>query len=183
MASKLNNIFLVGPMGAGKTTIGRLLADELHKVFYDSDQIIEERAGANISWIFDVEGEEGFRVRERNVIQELCGMENIVLATGGGAVLAEQNRKNLRKGGVVVYLMATINQQVERTRRDQKRPLLQNVDDPRAKLQSLMESRDPLYREIADHMVMTSRRSPKAVCNEILQMLRDSDKVGSAWSH
>ena len=108
MASKLNNIFLVGPMGAGKTTIGRLLAEELHKEFFDSDQVIEERAGANISWIFDVEGESGFRVRERNVIQELCGYENIVLATGGGAVLAEQNRKNLRKGGVVVYLMATV---------------------------------------------------------------------------
>lgn len=182
MASKLNNIFLVGPMGAGKTTIGRLLAEELHKEFFDSDQIIEERAGANISWIFDVEGEEGFRVRERNVIQELCGYENIVLATGGGAVLAEQNRKNLRKGGVVVYLMATIGQQVERTRRDQKRPLLQNVDDPRARLVSLMESREPLYREVADHMVMTSRRSPKAVCNEILQMLRESENVGANWN-
>jgi shikimate kinase len=105
-----------------------------------------------------------------------------VLATGGGAVMAEQNRKNLRKGGVVVYLMATIGQQVERTRRDQKRPLLQDVDDPRAKLLSLMESREPQYREVADYMVMTSRRSPKAVCNEILQMLKQSESVGANWS-
>lgn len=183
MTSKLNNIFLVGPMGAGKTTIGRLLAEELHKEFHDTDQVIEERAGANISWIFDVEGEEGFRQRERNVIQELCGLDNVVVATGGGAVLAEQNRKNLRKGGVVVYLMATIGQQVERTRRDSKRPLLQGVDDPRSKLLSLMEMREPLYKEVADYMVMTSRRSPKAVCNEILQMLRDSERVGEAWNH
>lgn len=182
MTKSLNNIFLVGPMGAGKTTIGRLLAEELHKDFYDSDQIIEERAGANISWIFDVEGEEGFRQRERNVIQELCGLDNIVLATGGGAVLSEQNRKNLRKGGVVVYLMATIGQQVERTRRDQKRPLLQNVEDPKARLVSLMEAREPLYREVADHMVMTSRRSPRAVSNEILQMLKQSENVGATWS-
>ncbi|HTR01083.1 MAG TPA: shikimate kinase AroK [Candidatus Acidoferrum sp.] len=183
MTSKLNNIFLVGPMGAGKTTIGRLLAEELHKEFHDSDQVIEERAGANISWIFDVEGEDGFRQRERNVIQELCAMDNVVLATGGGAVLSEQNRKNLRKGGVVVYLMATIGQQVERTRRDSKRPLLHGVDDPRAKLVSLMELREPLYKEVADYMVMTSRRSPKAVCNEILQMLRDSERVGESWNH
>lgn len=108
-------------MGAGKTTIGRLLADDLRKEFYDSDQVIEERAGADISWIFDVEGEEGFRARERNVIQELCERDNVVVATGGGAILAEQNRKNLRRGGIVVYLMATIAQQVERTRRDQDR--------------------------------------------------------------
>jgi shikimate kinase len=183
MASNSNNIYLVGPMGAGKTTIGRLLAEELHKDFYDSDQVIEERAGANIPWIFDVEGESGFRVRESNVIEDLCTRENIVLATGGGAVLAEQNRKNLRKGGAVVYLMATVNQQVERTRRDQKRPLLKGVADPRAKLTDLMEQRDPLYREIADIMIMTSRRSPKAVCNEILAMLRKSESVGdSTWN-
>lgn len=171
MQKSLNNIFLVGPMGAGKTTIGRLLADELHKEFYDSDQVIEERAGADIAWIFDVEGEAGFRDRERKVIAELSTLDNIVLATGGGAILAEQNRKHLRKGGTVVYLMATISQQVERTRRDQKRPLLRNVADPKAKLTELMELRDPLYREIADHVVMTSRRSPRSVSTEILQMM------------
>lgn len=158
-------------MGAGKTTIGRLLAEELNKEFFDSDQMIEERAGADVSWIFDVEGEEGFRDRERKVISELTALDNIVLATGGGAILAEQNRKHLRKGGTVVYLMATISQQVERTRRDQKRPLLRNIPDPRAKLTELMEKRDPLYREVADVVVMTSRRSPRAVCNEIIEML------------
>ena len=166
------NIFLVGPMGAGKTTIGRLLAEELGLTFHDSDQYIEERTGADIAWIFDVEGEAGFRVRERNAIRELCELDNIVLATGGGAILNEENRKDLRRRGLVVYLRATIGQQVERTRRDQKRPLLHNVDDPRARLTALMEIREPLYREVADVSVLTSRRSPKAVCAEILEQIR-----------
>lgn len=174
MQKSLNNIFLVGPMGAGKTTIGRLLAEELGKQFHDSDQVVEERAGASISWIFDVEGEPGFRARERAAIEDLSAQDNIVLATGGGAVLAEQNRQNLRNRGFVVYLKATIAQQVERTRRDQKRPLLKNTDDPKAKLTALMEIRDPLYREVADLTVMTSRRSPRAVCNEILQQIREA---------
>lgn len=177
MQHALNNVFLVGPMGAGKTTIGRLLAEELGKTFYDSDQIIEERAGANISWIFDVEGEEGFRDRERKAIKDLCNLDNIVLATGGGAILAEQSRKCLRKRGLVVYLKATITQQVERTRRDQKRPLLQNTDDPKGRLIALMETREPLYREIADVTVMTSRRSPRAVCTEILEQLAQVQKT------
>jgi shikimate kinase len=174
MKKSLNNVFLVGPMGAGKTTIGRLLAEELGKQFHDSDQVIEERAGANISWIFDVEGEPGFRVRESAAIEDLCALDNIVLATGGGAVLAEANRQHLRKRGFVVYLKATIAQQVERTKRDQKRPLLKGADDPKAKLTSLMELRDPLYREVADITVMTSRRSPRAVCNEILQQIHQA---------
>ena len=133
---------------------------------------------ADISWIFDVEGEAGFRVREQNVIKELTTLDNIVLATGGGAILAEENRKHLRRGGTVVYLMATITQQVERTRRDQKRPLLQNTSDPRGKLTALMEIRDPLYREVADYVVMTSRRSPKAVCTEIIQMISNPENSG-----
>ena len=177
MYKSLNNVFLVGPMGAGKTTIGRLLADELGKQFHDSDQFIEERGGADISWIFDVEGEPGFRVRERAAIEDLCALDNIVLATGGGAVLAEENRQHLRKRGFVVYLKATIAQQVERTKRDQKRPLLKNADDPKAKLTALMELRDPLYRDVADITVMTSRRSPRAVCNEILQQIRQAAGV------
>lgn len=174
MQKSLNNVFLVGPMGAGKTTIGRLLAEELGKQFHDSDQVIEERAGANISWIFDVEGEPGFRARERAAIEDLCALDNIVLATGGGAVLAEENRRHLRARGFVVYLKATIAQQVERTKRDSKRPLLKNVDDPKARLAALMDVRDPLYREVADLTVMTSRRSPRAVCNEILQQIRQA---------
>jgi shikimate kinase len=172
LPASTNNIFLIGPMGAGKTTIGRLLAEELDRTFYDSDQVIEERAGANIPWIFDVEGELGFRARESGVIADLCTLDNIVMATGGGAILAEQNRICLKKSGVVVYLMATVNQQVERTKRDSKRPLLQNVADPRAKLSALMEIREPLYRQIADISIMTSRRSPRAVASEILKMLR-----------
>lgn len=174
MHKSLKNIFLVGPMGAGKTTIGRLLAEDLKKQFLDSDLVIEERAGADIAWIFDVEGEAGFRIRECNVIRELTALDDVVIATGGGAILSEVNRKNLRRGGTVIYLMATIAQQVERTGRDQKRPLLQNTSDPRAKLTSLMEIRDPLYREIADYVVMTSRRSPKAVCTEIMQIINQS---------
>lgn len=174
MQKTLNNVFLIGPMGAGKTTIGRLLADELGKTFYDSDQEIEERAGADISWIFDVEGEDGFRVRERKVIKDLCALDNIVMATGGGAVVSEQNRKYLRRRGFVVYLKATITQQVERTRRDQKRPLLKNADDPKEKLMELMDARDPLYKEVSDITVMTSRRSPRAVCTEILEQIKQA---------
>lgn len=158
-------------MGAGKTTIGRLLAKEMRLDFVDSDHEIEARTGANISWIFDMEGEEGFRVREQRMIEELTGLKQIVLATGGGAVLSEQNRKFLQSRGTVIYLMTTINQQVERTRRDQKRPLIQNADNPEQKLSELMETRDPLYREIADHVIVTSKRSPKAVSGEIVSYL------------
>ena len=166
MKNSVDNIFLIGPMGAGKTTIGKLLADELKLEFIDSDQEIENRTGADIAWIFDMEGEEGFRKREEKVIEELTAKNKIVLATGGGAVLSEQSRRLLHSRGTVIYLMTTINQQLERTRKDQKRPLLQNVDDPEAKLRSLMEEREPLYREIADHMVMTNRRSAKTVSME-----------------
>lgn len=171
MKKALENIYLVGPMGAGKTTIGRQLARELKKEFVDSDQEIEERSGANISWIFDVEGEPGFRKREKKVLEELTRRKNIVLATGGGAVLAPENRKYLHSRGTVIYLMATIGQQVERTKHDSRRPLIQNVTDIKGKLAELMDIRDPLYREIADYVVMTNRRSPKSVSTEIVQQL------------
>lgn len=171
MKKSLDNIFLIGPMGAGKTTIGRLLAKEMKLDFIDSDHEIEARTGANISWIFDMEGEDGFRVREQKMIEELTERRQIVLATGGGAVLSTQNRKFLQSRGTVIYLMTTISQQVERTRRDQRRPLIHDVDDPKAKLSELMEARDPLYREIADHVIMTSKRSPKAVSAEITRYL------------
>lgn len=171
MKHALDNIFLIGPMGAGKTTIGRQLARELKMEFIDSDQEIEDRTGANISWIFDVEGESGFRKREKKVLEELTQRKGIVLATGGGAVLAPENRKYLHSRGTVVYLMATIGQQVERTKHDQRRPLIANVTDIKGKLKELMEIRDPLYREIADYIVMTNRRSPKSVSNEIVKQL------------
>ena len=171
MKQALDNIFLIGPMGAGKTTIGRQLARELKKEFIDSDQEIEDRTGANISWIFDVEGEAGFRQREKKIIEELTSRKGVVLATGGGAVLSPENRKYLHSRGTVVYLMATIGQQVERTKNDSRRPLIQNVTDIKGKLKELMEIRDPLYREIADYVVMTNRRSPKSVSSDIVKQL------------
>lgn len=176
MKNSVENIFLIGPAGAGKTTIGRLLAQELKLDFYDSDHEIESRTGADIAWIFDMEGEEGFRKREEKIIEELSANSKIVLATGGGVILSEQNRRFLHSRGTVIYLMTTINQQLERTRKDQKRPLLQNVDDVETKLRDLMEEREPLYREIADHMVMTSRRSAKAVSTELTQYILGSSK-------
>ena len=172
-----DNVFLVGPMGAGKTTIGRLLARALKKEFVDSDQEIEQRSGADIAWIFDVEGEPGFRLRERRMIDELSRRSGIVLATGGGAILHEDNRRCLRERGTVVYLMTTVAQQMERTRKDQKRPLLRNLPNPRQRLTELMEQRDPLYREIADHIVLTGRRSPRTVCEEIVRQLRPENTI------
>ena len=136
-------------MGAGKSTIGRLLAKELHLPFKDSDKEIEVRTGANIPWIFDKEGEPGFRDRETAMIVELCHENGIVLATGGGAVMRPENRQALRNGGRVVYLHASIEQQVARTSRDRNRPLLRNAN-PEKILRDLLAVRDPLYREIAD---------------------------------
>lgn len=155
-------------MGAGKSTIGRLLSQELNLTFIDSDREIELRAGANIPWIFDVEGEDGFREREEGVIADMSAKNDIILATGGGVVQREQNRKNLHSGGFVVYLHASVDQQVERTARDKNRPLLQ-TDNPRAVLESLLTKRDPLYRECCDLIIHTDKRHPRAVTHEIIQ--------------
>ena len=125
------NIFLVGPMGAGKSSIGKQLAQQLKMEFVDTDRVIEERTGADIDWIFDLEGEEGFRLREEGIIEELTAMQGIVLATGGGAVISAKNRTLLAARGTVIYLETSIEQQLERTRRDKKRPLLQNTDNPK----------------------------------------------------
>lgn len=165
----MRSLFLVGPMGAGKTTIGRLLATELSIPFLDTDREIEARCGADIPWIFDVEGEAGFRARETAMLDELSQLQDIVLATGGGIVMAELNRRYLRRG-FVVYLHAAVDQQVERTARDRKRPLLQN-DDPEAVLRRLFALRDPLYREVADVVIDTDNRNPRTVCREILAVL------------
>lgn len=148
------NIFLVGLMGVGKTTIGRQLAAALKMDFHDSDHEIEHRTGANIPLIFDLEGEDGFRKREASVIDELTQQPGIVLATGGGAILSETNRKHLKTRGRVIYLYSDIDHLFQRTRRDRNRPLLQ-TEDPRAKLEELMTVRDPLYREVADMIVDT----------------------------
>ena len=157
-------------MGAGKSTIGRLLAKELHLPFKDSDKEIEVRTGANIPWIFDKEGEPGFRERETAMIVELCHENGIVLATGGGAVMRPENRLALRNGGRVVYLHASIEQQVARTSRDRNRPLLRNPN-PEKILRDLLTIRDPLYREIADVVVETDERPPRMVVLDILERL------------
>jgi shikimate kinase len=157
-------------MGAGKSTIGRLLAKELRLSFKDSDKEIEQRTGANIPWIFDVEGEAGFREREQAVIGELCELDGVVLATGGGAVLRPENRSALRAGGRVVYLHTSVDQQLDRTSRDRNRPLLRTAN-PGKVLADLMHIRDPLYREIADVIIETDERPPRMVVQEILERL------------
>jgi shikimate kinase len=168
---KNNNLFLVGPMGAGKTTIGRFLADSLQLEFVDLDAVIEDRCGANIPWIFDVEGEAGFRKRESRVLEEIASQQGILLATGGGAVLAEGNRHILKQQGYVVYLSASVGQLLERTAHDRNRPLLQ-VDNPREVIEKLIEERDPLYREVADLVVVTEKRKPQLVAEDIVHEVR-----------
>lgn len=157
-------------MGSGKTTIGRQLAKSLKREFFDSDHEIVRRTGADIPWIFDIEGEAGFRERERAAIDDLTRRHDIVLATGGGAVLDPENRKNLSSRGQVVYLAASIEQLFKRTAKDRNRPLLQ-TEDPRARLEALMEVRDPLYREVADLIVDTDDRSIRATVQYLIDEL------------
>lgn len=165
------NVFLIGPMGAGKSSIGKQLAQQLKMEFIDTDQVIEERTGADIDWIFDLEGEEGFRKREEAIIEELTQMQGIVLATGGGAVLSAKNRNFLAARGTVLFLETSIEQQLERTRRDKKRPLIQNADDPEELFLALKEKRDPLYQEIADYTFTTDRSSVKSVAKHIIDQI------------
>lgn len=168
MINRLKNIFLIGPMGAGKTTIGRQVANQLGWEFDDSDHEIQRRTGVDIPTIFDFEGESGFRKREKAVIDELTQQEGLVLATGGGAILDLDNRRNLSSRGFVVYLYCSPEQQYERTSRDRNRPLLQ-TENPLEKLQALAEEREPLYRQTADIVVTTEKRSASAVTREIIQ--------------
>ena len=165
-----HNIFLIGPMGAGKTTIGRQLANRLKLPFIDSDHEIVERAGADIPWIFDVEGEAGFRDRESRIIDELTQKEGVVLATGGGAVLREQNRNCLKKRGLVVYLQTSIDMQMERTEKDKNRPLLQSAN-PRDVLQKLAQQRNTIYEQAAHVTVNTNCNQVKIVVNKIVESL------------
>ena len=160
-------VVLVGPMGAGKSTIGRMLAKELGYRFLDSDRIIEERCGANIPWIFDVEGEDGFRQRETAMLRELSDEQGTVLATGGGAVMRPENHELLKKDAVVIYLRTSLEQQVERTRKDRNRPLLQN-DNPEAVLRDLFALRDPIYTKLADIVMFTDRKSPRLVVRQLV---------------
>jgi len=169
-----SSVFLVGPMGSGKTAVGRQLARRLGYRFVDSDAEIERRTGVDIAFIFEKEGEEGFRLRECEVIDELSREPGIVLGTGGGAVLAADSRERLAQRGVVVYLETSVDQQLVRTRNSRHRPLLL-TDDPRARLESLMAQREPLYRSVATVTVRTDGRRVGSVVDEIERRLVAGD--------
>ncbi len=162
----MNNIILIGPMGAGKTTIGRQIAKVFSYDFYDSDREIEERTGASIPLIFDLEGEEGFRKREQNIITDLCTKQHIVLATGGGAILRKTNQDSLKRSGIVVYLSADIDDLLERTAKDKNRPLLQ-ADNPKAILKKILIEREPIYRQLADIILTTNKMTVHTAVKEL----------------
>ncbi len=164
------NIILIGPMGSGKSTIGQLLAQRLNRDFYDTDFYIEEKTGVDIPRIFDVEGEEGFRQRETRAIEELVSLDNVVLATGGGSVMREENRKLLRSNSYIIFLDTSVEQQLERLRHDKKRPLLQ-TENPRDRLQQLLAERKPVYMELADLSIPTDRKFARRVAAEIIPKL------------
>jgi len=164
------NIILVGPMGSGKTTIGRQLAKQLNLNFFDCDHEIENKTGVNIPLIFELEGEQGFRKRETTMLDKLSQKNGVVLATGGGAVLSPENRKMLRQRGTLIYLSATTEQLWERTRLDKNRPLLQ-TENPREKIEVLLEQRDPLYKEIADIVIDTGTGNVKSTIQQIIAKL------------
>ena len=170
------NIYFVGLMGAGKTTIGKLIAKHLDKAFYDSDHEIEKRTGVNIPLIFELEGEAGFRKREAAVIAELTAMHDIVMATGGGVVLREENRKNLRTYGTVIYLRASVHDLWQRTKNDKNRPLLQG-GNVKEKLEKLFSERDPLYREVASLVIDTGGQPIHQLVNHIEQKLKQLSSV------
>ena len=170
--AKNQNIFLIGLMGAGKTTIGRQIASELSLEFFDSDHEIEDRTGVTITHIFDIEGETGFRKRETAILDELTTKKGIVLATGGGAILKAENRQFLMSRGTIIYLYADIETLLERTSKDRNRPLLQ-TEDPQAVLKELFEIRDPLYRETADIIIDTGKDSARLALKEILEELQN----------
>jgi shikimate kinase len=173
-----DNIFLVGLMGAGKTTVGKQLAAELGKAFEDTDHEVERRTGVRIALIFEIEGEVGFRAREKQVVEQLTQHAGVVLATGGGAVLDAGNRRLLAERGVVVYLHGQPKDLWYRTRHDKSRPLLQETD-PLQRLQDLYLQRDPLYREIADLVVDTGRQSARALLNQLLPQLRERCRLSA----
>ena len=164
--SKPNNIFLIGPMGSGKSAVGRRLARELRMSFYDSDEEIESRTGVDIPFIFDKEGEEGFRKREAAIIEELTSLDEIILATGGGAAQNPDSRHQLAAHGTVVYLYTSVAEQILRTRKSRDRPLL-NQGSPEVVLEQLMHVRDPQYREIADVVIETDGRQVTEVTKEL----------------
>ncbi len=170
------NVFLIGPMGVGKTTIGKMLAKDLGLQFIDTDQEVERRAGADVSWIFDVEGEEGFRTRETNVLDDLTQRSKVLLATGGGSILKPENRRFLYSRGVVVFLDTTVEMQLKRTEKDKKRPLLQN-GNPRETLTRLKAERDPIYQELADIKITLGDSNSRKVVNTIIRKLEQENYI------
>jgi shikimate kinase len=168
---EIRNVFLVGPMGSGKTTIGQRLAGQLGLEFHDTDQVIQDRTGVDIGLIFDIEGEEGFREREARVLEELTALDGVLIATGGGTILRESNRNLLRQRGTVIYLQASVEQQMSRLRYDKTRPLIQH-DDREGKLVELAEIRDPLYAEVADLTFPAKNRSVDKSVGRIVAALQ-----------
>ena len=169
----LQNIYLIGLMGVGKTTIGKQLAKVLHRPFYDSDKVIEDATGTDIPTIFSYEGETGFRKREQTTIEQLTSFSGIVLATGGGSILLPENRLALKSSGFVVYLFCSIDKIIYRTRHDTQRPLLR-TDNPRQRLQSLLVEREPLYMECADFKIDSGTLPGKTVVKTILQQYQSA---------
>jgi len=171
MQSKINNIILVGPMGSGKTTIGRRLSESLNLDFFDSDHEIIDTTGVSIDHIFDVEGEKGFRTRESDVLKKLCNMPNIVLATGGGAVTLEENRELIKKAGSVVYLSSSVDQILRRTAKSKTRPLLEKSNNRRKTITGILEARDSLYKEVSSLIINTDGKKLNEVIDEIIKAL------------
>ncbi len=168
---KSNKVFLIGPMGAGKSSVGKYLAAQLDLSFYDTDEEIEKRTGVDIGWIFDVEGEDGFRRRETEVIEEMTQMSNIVLATGGGSVIEPANCEILKKRGIVIYLEVSLKHQETRTINDSRRPLLR-VPNRQEVLEKLQGEREPIYASLADLRVQTDKRTVRAVADDIIHYLK-----------
>ena len=166
------NIFIVGPMGSGKTTVGKIVAGELFLDFHDTDAKIEESTGVTIDWIFDIEGEAGFRKRETTTLKEMVALNSIVLATGGGIVIEEENRELLASRGTVFYLHTPLNTQVERTAKDKDRPLLKD-QDPEKVLADLQQSRQSFYEQVSDHIINTENKSGSQVANEIVKLVKN----------
>ena len=173
MEKTSKNIVLVGPMGSGKTTVGRRLAHELNKDFFDTDHEIIEKTGVNIDHIFDIEGEEGFRERESKILENLCQMSNIILATGGGIVILPKNRKILKNTGLVVYLSSSVDQLLRRTAKSKTRPLLENSADRKKTITELVEVRDVYYREVASFIVDTTGKKLQEVINLIIRRTKN----------
>jgi len=168
---KYKNIYLIGLMGSGKTTLGKILSKKLDKSFYDSDQVIEETLGVDVPMIFEYEGEAGFREREKDILKELVSKKNIVLATGGGIILSESNRDLLSENGIVIYLKSHQKDLILRMKNDKTRPLLKNGNIEEI-IKKLCKEREPLYEEIADFEIMTKNKRIHEIVNEIIRVIK-----------